>query len=249
MEYKAILVDDETINLRVIKKILSNNFPQISVVGEVSSVSELVGLLNKIEPHMLFLDVNLGNKEVFEALDLTQTNAKIIFVSGEQRYALKAFRYNAVDFILKPITKDLIVTATERALSELKNNDTVDSNERKILDIYSSKYLTVSSIDKYEIFKTNEVLYFAADGRCTEIHFVDGTNIYSSKNLSEYDYLIKINPMFVKISRSYIVNFEYVKRIVKKGGPFCQFVQGTIIPISRRKLIEINKYLLNYVTA
>jgi two-component system LytT family response regulator len=244
--YKAIIADDEIININIITKLLNNNFVEIEIVACATSVEEIITMAEIHNPHILFLDINLGDKEVFEALNLLHTSAEIIFISSEQQHAIKAFRYDAADFVLKPITKEIFITAVTKVLQKLKLfQPQLDDLRGKALPFYEKQFITISSLDKHEIFKTKDILYCMADGRCTAFHLIDGRKIHSSKNLTEFDYLLKRHPYFIKISRHYLVNFEYVKRIIKKGGPFCEFIEGSVVPISRRKLIELNKMILS----
>lgn len=246
MMYKAIIADDEIININILKKLLSNNFIEIEIVGCATNVDELIEMVEFHNPHILFLDINLGDKEVFEALNLLHTSAEIIFISGEKNHALKAFRYDAVDFVLKPVSKEILITAVYKVIQKLKLKQSQrDEIEEKNQNFYNKQFITISSMDKHEIFKTKDILYCMAEGRCTAFHLIDGRKIHSSKNLTEFDYLLKRHPYFIKISRHYLVNFEYVKRIIKKGGPFCEFIEGSVVPISRRKLIELNKLILS----
>lgn len=243
MYYKAAIVDDQQMHVDIIERIIQKNFPQIEIIAKANTVETLIAVSEDSNPDILFLDINLGDKLVFEALDKMNITAQIIFVSSEQEYAINAFRHDAVDFILKPISKSTLIAAIVKAIRLLESSP---SSSVKTDTFFLHRYFSVSSIDKQEIFKVNEIIYCAADGRGTVFYLADGRKIFSSRNLKEYDCLMNRSPLFIKISRHYIVNFAHVRRIIKKGGPFCEMLSGISIPISRRKLIEVNKVIFTF---
>lgn len=253
MIYNALIVDDEQINIEILKKIISDNFFQIQIIGTATCLDEANSLLANISPHILFLDINLKGELVFDMLDKILVDAEIIFVSSDIGYAFKAFRYDAVDFVSKPVEVEIMVSAIQKALNKIEYKshmeyNLVDKFKSDFFEYYKENFLTISTLEKQEIFKFKDVMFLMAEGRCTTFFLSDGRQVLSTRNLTEFELLFKRLPFFIKINRQYIINFEYVKRIVKKGGPFFEFKGGALVPISRKKLTELNKLILPRTT-
>jgi len=244
MNYRTVIVDDDRVNIRLERKIISQYFPQIDIVAEAYGVDEAIATINLHAPELLLLDINLGEREVFEIFREINCTAQIVFISSEGKYALNAFRYDATDFVLKPINKEILISAISKALHRLQQ-------QRQVFELgYSAwnmspykNFLSVSSVDRHEVLKICDIMYFSSEGRYTIFHTNDGRRVVASKNLSDYEHLLEKLPSFVKISRSQVVNFDYVLRVNKKNGMYCEIIDGTMIPIARRKYSELNKFL------
>lgn len=245
MPYKSFIVDDELINISIVQKLLQLHFPEIEVVGTACTIEVAVNEANKFEPDLLFLDVNISSKEIFEIISEFDFEAEVIFISSEQKYAFQAFKVEATDFLTKPINSDDFMIAVNRAIKNMDTKEMINSIRyaRMTANDLKANFLAISSIDKHEIIKVKDIMFCIADGKCTIFFLNNGKKIYSYKNLNEFDYLTESNPYFLRISRSSIINFEYVSRVIKKVGTYCEFENGISLPVSRRKMEELNKFL------
>lgn len=247
MNYRIFIVDDEAINLTIVKRIVSSSFAKTTIVGQATNIEDMVEGVNNLRPDILILDINLGNREVFEGLEIIGYTPQIVFVSSQDNYAIEAFKFNAVDFVLKPIQQDRLVSAISKAIRrlELENNHYQFTEVSKNISA-NSRFITVSSIDKHEIVRLNEIMYVKAEGRCVSFHLKDGKKVYSYKNLMEYNFLYEKNPFFIKVNRSYIINFEHVIKVIKKVGVYCELINGIMIPVSRRKIPDFNRFITSH---
>lgn len=235
------IVDDEMINIAIVSKLMAKHYPSHKRVGSATSLDGLPQKLNEVKPDILFLDVNIGEREIFEVLDEMAIEPQIIFISSDPKYAIEAFKYNAAHFLLKPISTENFIKAVERSLSRIELEERMHSHT-KVHDL-SDRFLVVTSMDKHEILKINDIVFCKAEGKCTLFSLINGRNIYSYKNLREYEYLTEKHTSFIRINRTYIINFEFVSRVVKKVGMYCEFINGILIPVSRRKLDDFNRFL------
>lgn len=247
MSYKVFLVDDDLLNLAIVKKLLKSYFPSIDLVGEASSLVDLGKKINVANPDLMILDINIGHHEIFEIFDDLSFLPQVIFVSTNSSYAYKAFEIGAVDFVLKPIDVQSFVRAVNRAVDKLERNKILARLKDTSISFKSdSNFITISSLDKHDILRIHDIMYFKADGKCTIIFLKDGRKVCSYKNLGEFDFLALRRGFFIKVSRSCILNFEYVTRILKKDGLYCELDNGELISVSRRKEDDVKLFLRTY---
>lgn len=235
------VVDDEAINISIVTKLMSRHYPDCEMLGSATSLNGLSKKLNDIKPEILFLDVNIGQHEIFEIFNDFHLDSKIIFISSDPKYAIEAFKYNAVHFLVKPISNDNFINAVERA--QVRSGKDIINSEAVKLRHLSERFLVVSSMDKHEILKIKDIVFCKAEGKCTLFSLINGRNVYSYKNLMEYEYLTEKHGSFIRINRTYIINFEFVAKVVKKVGVYCEFINGALVPVSRRKLDDFNRFL------
>ncbi|PJE41710.1 MAG: hypothetical protein CUR32_07690 [Flavobacterium sp.] len=241
--YKTIIVDDDPLNILLEQKIISEHFPQLNIVAKATGISDAIAAITVHSPELLLLDVNLGEREVFEIFNEVHCTAQIVFVSSEQKYALDAFRYDATDFVLKPYAKEVLVSAISKAVKRLEQQRQFYEMEHAYWTGNKRDFITISSVERHEIVKIKDIMYCSSEGRYTIFNLVDGRSLIATKNLCEYEEILERHASFFKISRSQIVNFEYVSRVNKKNGMYCEIKDGKMIPVARRKYFELNRFL------
>lgn len=237
--YTTIIADDDIIQRTIIKKLIEDNYPRLQIVAEAGGATELIEASNNHRPHLLLLDINLGSDEIFDYLNQLETEPIIIFISSEKRFAVDAFRFNALDFIPKPLDKIVFDSAINKVLTKL------DLDFSKSEAVINLNYLVIPSNQGYDIVNLEEVISITSEGRATLFVTTDDRKILSYKNLAQYEYLIYKYPLFIKISRSSVINFKFVKRIIRDSGMFCELTNGEIVPVSRRKTNDFKIFLNN----
>jgi len=245
-QYSAILVDDDALNIVLLKRILSEYCINIDVVGEALNFDAAIAEIDSKNPDIIFLDVLLKEGEVFEMIDqLNFRNAQIIFVTSEPKFAFKAFRYNAADFILKPAKTAEVIMSVNKAVKKIElqryfngQEDHSDKSDGPII----KDYLAVASVDKIDFVKISDVMFFTADGKYTTIYLSNGKKYFTSKNLGEYERSLD-KGQFFRIHHSYIINMDYVVKINKKDGTYCELSNGLSIPIAKRRQEDFNRFI------
>lgn len=239
MELSAILVDDEAINILLLKEILSKYCPNIQVIGEASDVETAITEIDTKKPDMVFLDVMLGDRTSFEVLDsLAVPRPQVILVTSEEQYALTAFRYDVTDYLLKTIEATDVVKAVNKVVKRIEEHNLYKlkkSNELK-------NFIAIASIDKVDLLRIDDIMFFTGDGKYTCIQLSNGKKYFTTKNLGDYERTIG-NPNFFRIHHSYIINMNYVTRITKKDGSYCEMSNGLAIPIAKRRQDDFNKFI------
>ncbi len=249
MRLSAYIFDDDRYCVNIFKKIFADNFSQIDIIGHSRCHGDIEKIVTEVDPDIIFLDLDIGSCQTFEMLQKLYTNAQLIFISSEGKHALDAFRCDALDFILKPMTKDRCIAATHKAVNKIQSMRASMGNGLLTNSQWARSFLTVAYMDRIEIVHIDDILCCSAEGRCTRFKLRDGRQLVSSKNLAEYANFFDQQDCFLKVSRSSVVNFKFINKVIKKDGMHCVFNDGSIVPVARRKYNELYKFLNTFTVA
>jgi len=222
--------------------------PSIDVSDVAHTKEDAIKAIEKEQPDLLFLDIVLDVDTAFDLLEEVDYNGlQIIFVTAFDEYALKAFRYNAVDYLLKPIQIDELITAVNRVHERLENEeffteDQIQNLSQAIVGRSPLKFVAVSNHDRVSFIKNEDVLYCKSSGRYTEFYFSNGRRMVASKSLGEYEASLD-QSIYYRIHKSYIVNLSHITNISRKDGSYCELKDGVKLPISRRRLDSLIQFL------
>ena len=237
---KTILVDDEPRGLNTLKKLVQEYCPELKIIAECADADSAKEKIELLEPQLVFLDISLAGKSGFDMLtELEHINFEIIFVTAHNEYTLQAFRYSAVDYLVKPIDEDLLTDAVKRAVKKVSaafvNNNitTLLHNIRKSPSNQETK-LCISSLKGFQVVDVKDILYCEASGSYTDFHFTSGNTICSAKPIYEYEELLA-DAGFVRIHKSYLVNLLHIKEYVRGEGGSVILSNNTEVEVSRRK--------------
>ncbi len=208
----AIIVDDEQDAINSLKTLLKE-FEDIKIVGEATNIKDSIEISDSLSPDLIFLDIELGNNTTgFDLLDkITFTNnLYIIFVTAFDQYAIKAFNYSALDYLLKPVDPDRLVKALDR-YRQRKHDTNIEGKVNQLLDFVKCEKIKFNTRTGFIYLCLDEILYCKADRDYTEIHLIDKHKELVTVNLSNVLYKIN-NPSFIKIGRSHILNKKYIAK-------------------------------------
>lgn len=240
--YRAVIVDDELMNIKVLKRIIAMYCANVRVVGQAVSNEDAVVLINNKMPDIIFLDIVMREESIFEIMSqLNVFDAQIIFVTSESRFAHLAFKYDAADFILKPLVNSEVILGIQKAIKKIElqkffDNPHMEYEETRI------NFIAVPSIEKIDFLKISDIMFFTADGKYTCIYLSNGNKHLTNKNLGDYEKTLD-RSIFFRIHNSYIINMEYVVKINKKDGTYCELTNGLTIPIAKRRQEDFNKFI------
>lgn len=246
---KAIMVDDEVNNTDLLSHFLSKYCPVVDCIGIANTKQDGLDLINKREPELIFLDIMLDEGTGFDLLEgLNYSKYKVIFVTAFDDHAIKAFKYNALDYILKPIDIEQLILAVNKAFKEIENE--VFTEKVQIQQTYKSitnnalpnHLIAIPSTNKIDFVKVENIIYLKSEGRYTIFHLIDKQQIVATKNLGEYESLLDAS-MFFRVHHSYIVNLTHVKSINKSDGNYCELPNNISIPIAKRRQDQLHKFL------
>ena len=246
LKYTAVIIDDEESNVSLISRFVKKFLINIELIGEAYNVNDGIEIINKLNPQIVFLDIQLNEKTAFDILDQVNFGElEIIFITAYKSFALEAFKYNAIDYILKPFSIEEIILSVNKCIQRIEEKN---SFEKRILNFNkdnnnkNDKYVSVSSIDKVTLIKKEDIIFCKSDGRYTTFYLKNNTEVVSSKNLGEYEIILN-NDIFFRIHHSYIINIDHVVKIHKKTGYYCEMINKINLPVARRRKDALNKYL------
>lgn len=246
--HTALIIDDETNNIALLEHFVSKYCLDIKVVGHALTVQDAIAKIKSKRPDILFLDIKLNEGDAFDILDsLKEVKAQIIFVTSYNEYALKAFKYNAIDYILKPIIIEDLVVAVNKAVKNIEQKRFFDFQKVQALKPQkeapeNKNYIAISYPDRIDMLKANDVIYIEAINRYAVFHTRDGKKHVSSKNLRYFEEILD-DTVFFRTHNTHIININHLVKIVKTGGSYCEMDTGLLLPISKRKQEEFNKFL------
>jgi two-component system LytT family response regulator len=240
---KALIIDDEQSNITLLANMLEKHCPQIEVIGHAASANEGYLEIQKHQPDLVFLDVKMPGKSGFDLLRMfNKITFSVIFVTGFDEFAVKAFEFNAVDYILKPIDHVKLASAVKKA--ELKQKSSLGNVIHFVHSIEEKtnyvKRLTIHSNDKVHVLDLNDIVYIEASRGYSEIVDTKNQCHISAKYLSEYEELLEPLSQFIRVNKSFIINSTHVASYSK--GNECIITMkpcNTEIEVSRRKKTEV----------
>ncbi len=240
----AIIVEDDLMSINILKSQLRTNFKDIKVSGIASNIKDSINLYKKLKPKILFLDIGLGKDNGFSLLDnieIDDIKTQIVVTTSSNEFALKAIKYNAVDYLLKPLLTQDLIRAVKKAVFNINTYSILksvqDSHENRL-----TKVIAIPYMDKIELIKTENIIFCEADGRYTKFHLINGDVKIASRNLGEYENLLD-SSLFFRVHHSFLVNILMVHHINKLDGSYCQLINQKILPIAKRRQGSLNSFL------
>lgn len=218
---RSVVVDDEKPSREVLSNYLKEYCPDVEVVATAGSVKSAFRVIKKQQPDLVFLDIELGDGKGFDLLNLfDRMDFKIIFVTAYSEHAVKAFRFSAVDYLLKPVKIDELKEAVEKVRNFNGTSVRSENLEAFFNNLNNTSKtlptLVIPHIKGYEILKISDIIMCRADGYCTNFHLIGNRKIVSSKNLKQYEDLLA-DQNFIRVHHSFIINLNYVTSYSRQG--------------------------------
>lgn len=239
---KAIIIDDEPLARSLIKEYLQD-YPSIEVVKECSDGFEGVKAIAEFEPDLIFLDIQMPKINGFEMLELIEHEPEIIFSTAFDTYAIKAFENNALDYLLKPYSKERFDKAIQK-LFQKEEKEAVESKLEKLSSVISNQNrIVVKDNGMIKIIPVQKVIFLEAADDYVKIYTADGKYL-KKKTMSFFEESLK-NLLFVRVHRSYIINTQFISRIdpYEKDGHLALLSNGSKIPVSKTGYIKLKEVL------
>ncbi|MEL7124544.1 MAG: LytTR family DNA-binding domain-containing protein [Bacteroidota bacterium] len=245
-----MIVDDEQQARSTLQKLLQIHCNNTEVVGLAANLKQAKTLLSKISPDLLLLDINLGKETGFDLLNqLTTNNFSLVFTTAYDEFALKAFKYHAIDYLLKPIDPDALTKVVERVRNH-KNRVDLQNIPLLLQSIQSQTFdrITISTSEGISFLLLKDIIRLQSDRSYTTFYLQGRNKITISKNLKEFEEILP-SDQFFRIHQSHIINLKQVNMILKQDGGYLLMTDQAKLPISRRRknmLMELlNKGSLN----
>ncbi len=246
MSIKAVIVDDNKEHRRVNSQLLEKYFPEIQVVAQADSVSTAVKKIKEYNPNLVLLDIEIKGGTGFDVLQqLKPYNFKFIFITAFNSFAIKAFKFSAMDYILKPVNDIEFQQAINSVLESLNSEEINIKQNNYLLEYYKKETqlgkIILRTSQALHVVDLTEIIYCKSDNVYTTFFLTTGEEIIVSKSLKEYVELLTEYGFF-RVHQSYLVNLNYIKKVDKTDGGFVVMINRKEIPVSsrqRKKLIQI----------
>ncbi|MFT4522134.1 MAG: two-component system LytT family response regulator [Bacteroidia bacterium] len=234
----AIIIDDELKSRQGLETMLTEMVKDVSVIATAESVTIGIKAIEKHQPDLVFLDVEMPKNDGFELFNaIHPINFEVIFTTAHEQYALKAFRTTAIDYLLKPIDLDELVNAVKK-VEEKRSNDTVNKNFEVFMNNLKSnsanQQIAISSSDGLLFIKIENIVYLRGDGAYTYFFLKTGERITTSKNLKEYEDLLAEYDFF-RVHKSYLIHLHEMKKYVRGEGGYVVMSNGDSADVSKRR--------------
>lgn len=232
---RACIIDDELNSRTTLSSFIGKYCPEIELVGQADGVQSGVELIEVVKPDVIFLDIQMNDGTGFDLIEkLSHRKVEIIFVTAFNEYAIKAFRYSAIDYLLKPINPEELVQAVNKLKDETRLSQIEQKLEALIQNKSSIQKIAISSVEGIRLEEVSNVKYCESDNYYTTIYLRTGDKIVVSKTLKEYDKMLS-GDGFYRIHQKYLVNISEIKNYSKSDGGFVTLNDGTTLTVSRRK--------------
>lgn len=240
----AIIVDDIEQARNTLKEDLKAYCPNIKVIGEAEGVVSGVKLLKAKQPDVLFLDIQMQDGSGFDLLEiLPEISFKVIFTTASDAFAIKAFRFSAIDYLLKPIDPDELMEAVKKLEEEqIPQKENIDLLLHSVKENSGPRRLALHTQEKIHITNISDIVRCESSGNYTIFHFADSPKLMVTKTLKEYDQLLQDHG-FIRVHQSHLINRQRIKEFVKIDGGYLVMQDQTQVPVSLRKKAAVIKML------
>ncbi|HTA61003.1 MAG TPA: LytTR family DNA-binding domain-containing protein [Bacteroidia bacterium] len=234
---KAIIIDDEANGIKYLQHLISKNCPTVEIIASETIPEQAVLLIEKLKPDLVFLDIEMPTLNGFELLEqIKHLSFHVIFTTAYNSYAIKAFKYNTIDYLLKPVVADELVAAIlklDLIVKNKKSNLSIGDLLEKIDNLSSGKKLAINSLNEIIYVELGNIIRLESDASYTHIFLVGNKKITSPKLLKDYENIL--NPNFFRPHKSFIINLDYVEKYIKAEGGYIIMIDNVQIPVSREK--------------
>jgi two-component system LytT family response regulator len=245
---RTVLVEDEFQNLERLENLLHLHCPDVEIAGRAGSVKDAYGIIREVRPELVFLDIQLNDGNGFGLLKLfEEIDFKLIFVTAYEKFAVKAFRFSALDYLLKPVDPEELTDAVNKA------RESIDPQLKSLVQQASSNFsgrafdkIVLRDFDKIHLVEVADILYCEADGNYTRFHLSGTKPILVSRYMKEYEEILR-DSGFLRIHRSYMINLKHFRQYEKAEGGKVILSNGAEIPVGAGKREELYEYLRKFL--
>jgi two-component system, LytTR family, response regulator len=247
MKVRALVVEDKPANRENLIGMLQMHCPQVVIIGEAADNEEALGKINNLNPDLVFLDVRMPGGNIFTMLEqIREIRFGIIFVTAYDEYAFRAFQFNALDYLLKPIDLYKLIESVDRAIESIRLKEEnvrlrnlVENRKRTDQD----KRIALPQEDKIDFIPVRQIIRCQSESNYTRFFLDSGLVIMVSRTLKEFELALE-SCGFIRTHQSHLVNSIHVKTLVKRDGGYLKMSDGSPVPISRIRREGLDKMIL-----
>jgi len=239
---KAILIDDEESNVSSLKEKIGRHCPALDIAALCYNAADAIESINSLQPDVVFLDIEMPVMNGFLLLqNLTFKNFELIFTTAYDHYAIKAIRFSALDYLVKPIEIEELKIAVDRAVEKRSKINSAHQLEILLENLPARKNsfqkIAIPTTEGLQFIKINEILYLEASTNYTHIIMQDSKKYVVCQTLKNFEDMLPADT-FVRIHNSFIINKNFAERYIRGDGGQVVLSNGSILDVSKRKKAE-----------
>ena len=247
MKIQALIVDDEASNRENLAGLLHRYCPQVQIIGEAATNEEALSQINTLNPELVFLDVRMPGGDIFSMLEkLENIRFGIIFVTAYDEYAFRAFQFNALDYLLKPVDIYKLIESVNRAIDtislkeeNLRLKNLVDNQKRPDQD----KRIALPQESKIDFIPIRQIIRCQAESNYTRFILENKNEILVSRTLKDFEAALE-SCGFIRTHQSHLVNPNHIQALIKRDGGYLKMSDGSSVPISRSRRDEVSRGII-----
>lgn len=240
---KCLIIDDEKQSRNTLIEEINALNAGYEIIGEADSVASAIKAIDELKPDIILLDIELGDGSGFGVIEkINYTASKIIFVTAYSQYAIKAFRINAVDYLLKPINSKHLQDALIKAIPITSPN----IQALKFRDATHQR-ISFSTADGYSLHLIDDIIHCKSENNYCYVYLTNHEPLFISKTLKELEELLG-DFGFERIHQSHLINLKYLKKYLNKEGGYVVLRDETQLPVSQRKKAQLLERLNGFLT-
>lgn len=235
---RAILIDDEPDNINLLALQLARHCPQVDIIGQFTNSLEGLKAIHQLRPSLVFLDIEMPLMNGFQLLEkVGEITFNIVFVTAYDQYAVRAFRFSALDYLLKPVDTVDLIGAVRRAEQTPRINpqqlDLLRQNY-SIAGPSSPGRIALPHASGIVFVDTKQIIYCEADSNYTRFYLENGEQYMVSKTLGDVQDVLETRD-FVRVHRQFMVNLNHIQKLIKGEGTYLLLTNGVSIPVARQQ--------------
>ncbi len=245
---KALIIDDEPVAANVLQMMIERHVPEITDLRIATKISEAHSLIQQFQPQLVFQDIIMPEKNGFEFLNgLQEINFEIIFTTAYNEYAIRAIRFSALDYLLKPINAEELKTAVKRFVEKRNLRLQTDALLKNLFHNLETKKesdfkLAIPTINGALFFSTEQIIRLEGEGNYTRFFLINDQKQLSARTMKEYEEIL-VQHNFLRIHKSHLVNRSFVSSYLNEGSVILK--DKTVLPVSRQRKQDVAALLLH----
>jgi two-component system LytT family response regulator len=241
----AIIIDDETNSRNALRQKITKHCPDIMVISECENGEEGIKNIESQKPDIVFLDVEMPRMNGFTMLQqLKNKDFEVIFITAYDHYAIKAIKFSALDYLLKPVEVEDLKNAVEKATQkrkQIKSNNRVELLLQNFLEEKAAhQRIAISSMEGLQFVLTDDIIYLEANSNYTIFYIVGNRKITAARTLKDFEDMLPAS-LFIRIHHSYLINKNGIEKYIKGDGGQVVMKNGVVLDVARRKKEEFLK--------
>lgn len=244
---KTLIIEDEEQAISALMAEIQYHCPELEIVGIAQSVKDGAEKIRTLEPELVFLDIQLSDGLGFDLLQLVKDKQfHLIFTTAYSQYAIKAIKFSAIDYLLKPIDGNELREAVQRAIQSSQQDykkklETFLQNQLN----FGKKKIALPTSDGISIFELESIIRCSSEGNYTCVYFVGGKKMLFAKTLKEFEEMLGQSG-FERVHHSHIINLDHLTSYTNKDGGYVILSDKSTVPVSQRKKAQLLAILNNF---